>query len=89
MDRSGVQRAFKAIAHDCGIHKHVTPHTLRHCYGALLLEAGVSLRAIQEQMGHECPKTTALYTQLTQVTQQDTGERLDAMLASLQITWGA
>lgn len=88
MDRSGVQRAFKAIAQSCGIHKRVTPHTLRHCYGALLLEAGVSLRAIQEQMGHECPKTTALYTQLTHATQQNTGERLDAMLASLQITWG-
>jgi integrase/recombinase XerD len=88
MDRSGVQRAFKAIALSCGIHKHVTPHTLRHCYGALLLEAGVSLRAIQEQMGHECPKTTALYTQLTRATEQNTGQRLDAMLASLQITWG-
>jgi len=29
------------------------------------------LRAIQHEMGHECPKTTALYTQLTDVAHQD------------------
>jgi integrase len=88
MDRSGVQKAFKAIAQSCGIHKRVTPHTLRHCYGALMLEAGVSLRAIQAQMGHECPRTTALYTQLTEATEQDTDQRLNSMLDSLQLTWG-
>lgn len=89
MDRGGVQKSLKAITQSCGIHKHVTPHTLRHCYGALLLEAGANLRAIQEQMGHECPKTTALYTQLTEATHQDTGQRLNTMLASLSLTWGA
>ena len=62
MDRGGTQRSFKAIVADVGIHKHITVHTLRHCYGTLLTDAGVSLRAIQQQMGHECPKTTALYT---------------------------
>jgi integrase/recombinase XerD len=88
MDRGGVQKSLKAISKSCGIHKHVTPHTLRHSYGTLLLEAGVNLRAIQEQMGHESPKTTALYTQLTEATHQDTGQRLNAMLASLRLIWG-
>jgi hypothetical protein len=40
-------------------------------------------------MGHECPKTTALYTQLTEATHQDTGQRLNTMPASLSLTWGA
>jgi len=35
-----------------------TIHSLRHCYGTLLMEAGVGLRSIQNEMGHECPKTT-------------------------------
>jgi integrase/recombinase XerD len=88
MDRGGVQKAVKAIAHSCGIRKHVTPHTFRHCYGALALQAGVNLRAIQHEMGHEQPNTTALYTQLTDVTHHDTNQLINNMLAPLQLSWG-
>jgi integrase/recombinase XerD len=89
MDRGGVQKSLKAIATSCGIRKHVTPHTLRHCYGALLVEAGVNLRAIQHEMGHEQPNTTALYTQLTQSAHADTSKLINGMLAPLQLSWGA
>lgn len=89
MDRGGVQKSLKAIATSCGIRKRVTPHTLRHCYGALSVEAGVNLRAIQHEMGHEQPNTTALYTQLTQAAHADTGQLISAMLAALQLSWGA
>jgi integrase/recombinase XerD len=83
MDRGGVQKSLKVIAKSCGIRKHVTPHTLRHCYGALLVEAGVNLRAIQHEMGHERPDTTALYTQLTDITHEDTGKKINNMLGRL------
>jgi integrase/recombinase XerD len=53
------------------------------CYGAHLVEAGVNLRAIQHQMGHECPKTTALYTQLTETTQNNTGVRINGLIDGL------
>jgi integrase/recombinase XerD len=87
--RGSQQKAFKAILHSCGIRKAATPHTLRHCYGAHLVEAGINLRAIQHQMGHESPKTTALYTQLTEHTQTDTGLRINALVDKLHIQWGA
>ena len=83
MDRGGLQKSVKTIVKNCGIHKHVTIHTFRHCYGAHLVEAGVNLRAIQHQMGHECPKTTALYTQLTEVTQRDTGAQINHLIDGL------
>jgi integrase len=89
MDRGGTQRSFKAIVTDVGIRKEITIHTLRHCYGTLLTDAGVNLRAIQEQMGHECPKTTALYTQLSTYTQNDTDRRINGLLAKLRVVWGA
>ncbi len=76
MDRGGLQKSFKVIVRDVGIHKDITIHTLRHCYGTLLTEVGVSLRSIQHEMGHECPKTTALYTQLSTYTQRDTDKRI-------------
>ena len=88
MDKGGLQKSFKVIREDCGISKPVTPHTLRHCYGAHLVEAGVNLRAIQHEMGHECPKTTVLYTQLTEVTRQDTGKLINTMVNRLTLVLG-
>jgi site-specific recombinase XerD len=46
MDRGGVQAALKAARIDCGIHKHLTVHSLRHAYATHLLELGVDLRSI-------------------------------------------
>ncbi len=88
MDRGGLQKSFKAIVKDVGIHKDITVHSLRHCYGTLLTEAGVSLRSIQHEMGHECPKTTALYTQLSTYTQNDTDKRINGLMARLRVLWG-
>ena len=88
MDRGGVQKSFKAIVHDVGIHKAVTVHTLRHSYGLALTDAGVGLRAVQAAMGHECPKTTALYTQLSSYTQTDTERRINALVGRLRLNWG-
>ena len=85
MDRGGLQRSIKAIVKSCKIHKSITPHSLRHCYGAHLVEAGLNLRAIQHEMGHECPKTTALYTQLTDVTQGNTREVINKLIRKLRI----
>ncbi|MCP4800357.1 MAG: tyrosine-type recombinase/integrase [bacterium] len=86
MHRGGVQKSFQAIVRSAGIHKQVSIHTLRHCYGTHLVEVGLNLRAIQTEMGHECPKTTALYTQLTETTQQNTRELIVRMLKRLTLT---
>ncbi len=85
MNRGGLQKAFQLIVKDAGIKKKVTIHSLRHCYGAHLLEGGASLRAIQQEMGHESPKTTAIYTQLTQVSEQKTEDIINAMIDLLTI----
>ena len=58
---------------------------MRHCYGAHLVEAGLNLRAIQHEMGHECPKTTALYTQLTDVTHGNTDAVINKLIRRLRI----
>lgn len=86
MDRGGTQKSVKAIALSAGIHKRVTIHNLRHCYGAHLVEAGVHLRAIQHEMGHECPKTTAIYTQITQSAQVDTDQMINQIVDRLSFT---
>jgi integrase/recombinase XerD len=85
MDRGGLQKSFKAIVKSCNIHKNITIHSLRHCYGTHLVEVGLNLRAIQKELGHECPKTTALYTQLTEPVQQNASDLINAMVNRLSI----
>jgi site-specific recombinase XerD len=65
VSRERIQRVFNATRPRFGLNKHVTIHTLRHSYATHLLEAGVNLRLIQAVLGHNSPKTTALYTHLT------------------------
>ena len=86
MDRGGLQKSVKAIVQSCNIRKKISIHSFRHCYGAHLVEVGLQQRAIQQEMGHECPKTTALYTQLTEQTHQNTTEIINRMLDRLSIT---
>ena len=86
MDRGGLQKSFKAIVHSCRIRKHITIHTLRHCYGAHLVEAGLNLRAIQHQLGHSSPTTTALYTQLTEPAHQDAARLINGIIDPLSFT---
>jgi integrase/recombinase XerC len=60
-----VGRIIKKIAVAKGLSPDVHPHTLRHAFGAHMLEEGADLRAIQELLGHERLSTTQRYTQLS------------------------
>jgi integrase/recombinase XerD len=61
-----VQRMIKQVAVQAGLTKRVTAHLLRHSFATHLLEHGVSLRYIQELLGHRSLKTTMLYTHVSQ-----------------------
>jgi len=60
-----VQQVFRKAYLESGVTKKVSVHSLRHAYATHLLEAGVSLRQIQEWLGHSSPSTTAIYAHLT------------------------
>lgn len=63
--RSSLQSAFRRAVVKSGLHKRAHVHSLRHSYATHLLEDGVTLRLIQEYLGHSSPRTTAIYTHLT------------------------
>jgi len=83
MNESGVQRAFRAAVRESGISKHATVHTLRHSYATHLLEAGLNLRIIQSYLGHASPATTAIYTHMTQTSNERTAQTINQVLAQL------
>jgi len=59
------QKIVSGAAKRAGIKKIVTPHKLRHSFATHLLDAGVSIRVIQELLGHSNLQTTQIYTQVS------------------------
>ena len=62
LTRAMVFTIIKKLAALAGIHKTVSPHTLRHSFATHLLQNGADLRIIQELLGHESITTTEIYT---------------------------
>jgi site-specific recombinase XerD len=81
--RSSLQSAFRRAVQRAGIAKRAHVHTLRHSYATHLLEAGVNLRLIQDNLGHRSPRTTALYTHLTRAVRATLSEPLNQLMRDL------
>lgn len=64
ISRISIYNVVKETALKAGIKKNISPHTLRHSFATVLVEAGADLRAVQQMLGHESITTTEIYTHL-------------------------
>jgi len=66
LDEKALQRAVKNAVRKSGIQKPASCHTLRHSFATHLLERGMDIRTVQEQLGHKDVRTTQIYTHVLQ-----------------------
>ena len=64
MERVGLWMLVEKYGRRSGILKHISPHTLRHCFATHLLEQKVDIRVIQVLLGHKKLETTSMYAQV-------------------------
>lgn len=72
LSRVAVFQFVKEAVEKAGIHKNISPHSLRHSFATELVQNGADLRAVQEMLGHESLSTTEIYTHLSSQFLRDT-----------------
>ena len=77
LSKRTVQRVLERARERSGIQKPFSMHSLRHSFATHMLEDGIDLRYVQEFLGHANPKTTMIYTHVTQKDVQRIRSPLD------------
>lgn len=54
-------RTVQRLAKTAGIEGQISPHSLRHTFATIALDAGTTLHDLQDSMGHSDPRTTRRY----------------------------
>jgi integrase/recombinase XerD len=83
LDRHAAARIVARLARRAGLSKRITPHSLRHTMVTLALDAGVSLREVQDAARHADPRTTRRYDRARHALDRHATYSLAAFIAEM------
>jgi integrase/recombinase XerD len=75
LSRTSVWNIIQSAARSAGIHRAVSPQTLRHTFAAHLVHGGGDLRDVQQLLGHSSIATSLIYRAHEDSTDIDTVHR--------------
>ena len=79
ISKTTVRKILKHAILKAGIEKKVCVHTLRHCFATHMLENGIDIVTVKEQLGHECIQTTMEYLQVARFERKTAVSPLDSL----------
>jgi site-specific recombinase XerD len=79
LGHSAVQQSFRLAMKKSGILKEACVHTLRHSFATHLLEQGVDIVSIKEQLGHAHIQTTMMYLHVAQLERSQVHSPFDKL----------
>ena len=77
ISRTSVRKILKSALKKCGFKKEVNIHSLRHCFATHMLENGIDIVTVKEQLGHEDIQTTMRYLQVARFERKTAVSPLD------------
>lgn len=81
---SVIKYKMKKLLDKAKLNTALSPHSLRHTHTSLLAEAGVSLEAIMERLGHANDTVTKLiYLHITKDVKKDTAQKFQKLMNSI------
>ncbi len=83
---SSVQKIVKRASKRAQVRQRVTPHVLRHCFATHLHDGGISIKFIQELLGHADVKTTMVYTHVSTEVVTSISSPLDSLNLEKTVT---
>lgn len=84
MSVSAVQSGLRKAVKQAGIVRSgINIHTLRHSYATHLLENGVSIKTVQEYLGHSSLQVTIVYLHLTNWGKEDAFNKINTMMEEI------
>jgi site-specific recombinase XerD len=81
LGHSAVQQSFRLAMKKTGILKEACVHTLRHSFATHLLEQGVDIVSIKEQLGHAHIQTTMMYLHVAKLERSQVHSPFDKLYA--------
>lgn len=82
LGHSAVQQTFRLAMKKSAIQKQACVHSLRHSFATHLLEQGVDIVSIKEQLGHARIETTMMYLHIAKVSRSLIHSPFDRLYAT-------